>query len=177
MKRSALDAMPHAVEIERCWLLTSLPKLPDSALSLRISQGYLPRREHPDDLIGRLRKTKTPDGSTIYHHTIKTGRGLVRQEHERELSKGEFKKHWPRTAALRVKKWRHEVRVDELLWQIDEFDQPAGLVLAEVELPTEDTQVSIPKWLNEVIDREVTEEKQFTNRQIAKRLREAASLS
>jgi len=45
----------------------------------------------------------------------------------------------------------------ELVWEIDEFlDRP--LWLAEIELPSADTEVRVPEWLAEYVVREVTGE-------------------
>lgn len=155
-----------------------MPPLPDRAVALRIEQGYLPEPTNADaeadpdhaQVEGRLRRTTHPDGRIIHHHTIKRGRGLVRTEIEREITAAEFDRHWPRTAGCRIAKTRHEVRAGNLFWQIDQFDRPAGLILAEIELPTPDHEVAIPDWLRSSIVREVTDEIEYTNHALAIRL-------
>ena len=53
-----------------------------------------------------------------------------------------------------------------LTWEIDEFlDRP--LVLAEIELPAEDTEVVVPGWLEPELLREVTGEVEYSNSNIA----------
>lgn len=47
------------------------------------------------------------------------------------------------------------------------FDQPPGLVLAEVELPEARHPASPPAWLAPFIEREVTDDPRYTNRAIA----------
>lgn len=143
--------------------------MPAGGRRLRIEQGYLPSCAGTlaTDLEGRLRRTTAPDGQVIFHHTIKRGAGLIREEIEREISAEEFARHWPRTEPVRIAKTRHEVRVGEWLWQVDVFDRPAGLVLAEVELSDAQAAVAIPNWIERAVLREVTDDAGFTNRAIA----------
>lgn len=59
-----------------------------------------------------------------------------------------------------VEKTRHFIRQGELTWEVDEFDGAnAGLVVAEIELPAEDTAFDQPAW----IGREVTEDQRYYN--------------
>jgi len=59
-----------------------------------------------------------------------------------------------------VSKMRHEVRVDDFLFEIDEFrGDNEGLVLAEVELDHEDETFPRPAWLGE----EVTGDPRYYN--------------
>ena len=48
-----------------------------------------------------------------------------------------------------VEKSRYEWRSDDgFLWEVDEFEGGlANLILAEVELPSEDTPIRIPSWV------------------------------
>ena len=59
-----------------------------------------------------------------------------------------------------VTKTRHLIRHGDLVWEIDEFhDANAGLVVAEIELPSADHPFDQPDWLDE----EVSEDKRYTN--------------
>jgi CYTH domain-containing protein len=55
----------------------------------------------------------------------------------------------------------------QLTWEIDEFTDRA-LVLAEIELPSADTDVEIPGWLEPCIEREVTGDVKYLNSTLAK---------
>lgn len=158
------DTVP--LEIERTYLLDRLPNIPPEAWAIRIEQGYL---SDEAELDGRLRREIQPDGTVRCTHTIKSGRGLVRQEVEREISEQEFKQHWPATNGQRLTKVRYCVPVGDLTWEIDAFNE-LKLVLAEVELPTINTKAPPPPWLQRHIVREVTEEKQYRNHALARRL-------
>ncbi len=119
---------------------------------------------------GRLRKAIGPDGVAVMTHTIKTGRGVVRTEIEREITAAEFEAHWPLTLGCRIKKTRYRVAgeglSDPIIWEIDVFEDRA-LVLAEVELPCVDAEVVFPRWLAGHIVREVTDEAGYTNHALA----------
>ncbi|MFP4541326.1 MAG: CYTH domain-containing protein [Opitutales bacterium] len=63
-----------------------------------------------------------------------------------------------------VEKIRHYVPAGDLTWEVDVFTgRHAGLVLAEIELPTESTEFVRPAWLGE----EVTEDPDYGNYALA----------
>ncbi|MEE8459108.1 MAG: hypothetical protein V3S08_04510 [Phycisphaerales bacterium] len=148
------------LEIERKYLLQSLPQFPATAQSYRMDQGYFA------DEPGRVRRTRAPDGTMTYTHTVKKGIGLVREEIERELSADEFESLWHRTTGRRLTKTRTKVPEGNLVWEIDDYDA-LDLVVAEVELPTPETRVTIPGWLAPHVVREVTEDPAYQNWAIA----------
>jgi CYTH domain-containing protein len=66
-----------------------------------------------------------------------------------------------------VHKRRHTVRgSDDLVWEIDEF-LDRDLVLAEVELPSAETEFELPSWLSEALNREVTDDEKYSNLSLA----------
>jgi CYTH domain-containing protein len=66
-----------------------------------------------------------------------------------------------------VRKRRYVVAAGERRWEIDEFlDRP--LVLAEIELGSEDEEVVVPGWLARFVEREVTDEPEYLNVKLAK---------
>jgi adenylate cyclase len=63
-----------------------------------------------------------------------------------------------------VEKTRHLVRIDDTLWEVDEFaGDNAGLVVAEVELKAEDQPFARPDWLGP----EVTHDARYFNSNLA----------
>lgn len=162
-------------EIERKFLLDSMPAIPAGADVWRIEQGYLnPHATSPqraaDGLVGgRLRRVTLPDGTIECTHTIKSGIGMVRMETERVITPDLFARHWPATAGRRLAKTRHRVRDGQVLWEIDVFDQ-LDLILAEVELPSANFDVALPPWVRPHIAREVTDDPFYTNAAIAARI-------
>ncbi|AUH52969.1 adenylate cyclase [Chromobacterium sp. ATCC 53434] len=65
-----------------------------------------------------------------------------------------------------VDKLRHRIEHQGFVWEVDEFfGENAGLVLAEIELPAEDTPFAKPQWIGE----EVTEDGRYTNAYLSKK--------
>jgi adenylate cyclase len=157
-------------EIERSYLLLRLPDLPARAVALKLEQGYLPDAGGEGGVQeGRLRRTVYPDGRIVCKHTIKHGEGLVRTEIERTIDEAEFEAGWPRTAGRRLRKTRYAISEGERTWEVDDF-LDIDLVLAEVELPTPDTEAPIPAWLAPHLVREVTDEPEYRNFRLALRI-------
>lgn len=153
---------PSNLEIERKFLLKKLPETMPDSTSVLIEQGYLPGER----LVERLRAVEVGRRRT-YLRTVKVGAGLVRTELEEETGAEVFKAMWPLTKGKRLTKRRHRVPDGKLTWEIDEFTDRA-LVLAEVELPSADTDVEIPGWLEGCIEREVTGDVAYLNSTLAK---------
>jgi len=162
------------LEIERVWLLTGAPCIPEHALVWKIEQGYLPIAGHDmhasDFAEGRIRRIQQADGRVECLQTIKRGSGLVREETERTISIETFQQLWPSTQGCRIRKIRHRVSDGisdgDLLWEVDQFlDWP--LWLAEVELPRVDAPVFIPMWLKPVLGEEVTHNARWRNHALA----------
>ena len=167
------NASSDPLEIERVFLLDRMPDVPRSlscvAEHWKIEQGYLsPSESVPGHgpVEGRLRRITHEDGSIELKHTVKSGLGLVRTERERAMDHSEFQALWPATAGRRIQKTRLRIVVGGQIWEIDQFSD-RDLVLAEAELPTVETPLSIPEWLQPHIIREVTEEGAFRNFHLA----------
>jgi CHAD domain-containing protein/CYTH domain-containing protein len=153
---------PSQLEIERKFLLKGLPESMPDATSVTIEQGYLPGER----LVERLRAVEVGRQRT-YFRTVKVGAGIVRTELEEETSAEVFKSMWPLTKGKRLTKRRHRVPDGAFAWEIDEFTDRA-LVLAEIELPAADTEVTIPEWLQPLVEREVTGDVAYLNSTLAK---------
>ena len=98
--------------------------------------------------------------------TVKSsGTGLSRDEFQYEIPMDEAK------ALLRlcqndiIEKTRYHVIVEGKQWDVDQFHgNNDGLWIAEVELKSEDEQVTLPKW----VTNEVTGDKHYYNAFISK---------
>ena len=151
------------VEIERKYLLRELPHFPRVVDVLEIDQGYLPGV----NVLERLRRQRSQAGVTRYFRTIKLGVGVERVELEDETDQRTFDHLWQLTEGRRLRKRRYLVPNGMDIWEIDEFtDRP--LVLAELEIERADTPVVIPDWLKPTLVREVTDEREYTNRALAR---------
>lgn len=150
-------------EIERKFLLRSMPKLPEGAVRTEIVQGYLPG-EHLQERVRRVRRSGEPPK---YYRTVKLGSGISRTEIEEEADQATFRRLWSLTKGRRVRKLRFKVPDGELTWEIDRFFGHR-LVLAEIELPSEDFDVQIPEWLRNHVERDVTGEDEYVNINLAR---------
>ena len=148
-------------EIERKYLLSALPPRARDFPCVPIDQGYVPGER----LHERLRRTKQ-DGVVRCYRTVKLGTGVSRIEIEEETTPEIFSRMWTLTRGKRVQKRRWKVPAGELTWEIDEF-LDRELVLAEIELPSEDTEVEIPGWLAPYLVREVTDDPSYLNLNLA----------
>lgn len=157
------------LEIERRFLLKKIPtEKCDTALE--ITQCYLSPKD--DKETERVRAvTKILSGNVVgdkWYHTIKTptdGLGMI--ETEKEISWEDYslgKEHSDR----RISKTRYVFKhtSDKLYWEIDVFTS-LNLVIAEIEIPSEDYVLVIPEWLRPYILMEITGMKQFSNSNLA----------
>lgn len=150
-----------ATEIERKYLLSALPREAKRAPCIEIEQGWIPGKE----LHERLRRTAGADGEHFYR-TVKLGKGVKRIEVEDECSREVFLTLWSLTKGKRIHKRRYQVAQGDFVWEIDEF-LGRDLVLAEIELPSEETTVDPPGWLAKVMVRDVTNESTYVNINLA----------
>lgn len=91
-----------------------------------------------------------------------------------EISRHEFEYAIPHAEAqtimdamcpMLVDKLRYCIEFDGFVWEVDEFfGDNAGLVLAEIELPSEDTVFAKPAWIGE----EITLDGRYTNAYLSK---------
>lgn len=144
-------------EIERRFLVSS-PSWRDATTRTRhLLQGYVARE---DGVAVRLRLIDEQAWLTI-----KGPGGLVRPEFEYPVPPAEARLMLDTLCAgRRIAKTRHDVPHDGLLWEVDVFEGPlAGLVIAEVELPTPDHSVGLPPWAGH----EITGDDRYANAALA----------
>lgn len=147
-------------EIERKFLLKTLPPHLEENDGFPIEQGYLAIEPHAIQV--RLRKK----GDTAYL-TCKRGEGTVREEYEIELSPAQFNALWPLTAGRRLLKRRYEIPYRGHVIEIDIYDgSNRGLVVAEVEFESESDARDFvpPDWFAE----DVSGSPQYSNRNLAR---------
>ena len=160
-------ASREGIEIERKYLLRHLPEEARDGRWIDVAQGYLPGTR----LHERVRRVSVHHGSgrkdVRFYRTVKLGEGVARTEIEEETTEAIFLALWPLTRRRRLRKRRYEVDVDGRTWEIDEF-RNRDLVLAEIELDSEDDDVTFPDWLAPAVQREVTGEPEFLNINLAR---------
>ena len=157
------DCASAGREIEHKYLLKGLPAATAEAPSVEIEQGYLPGKK----VMERIRRVHFPDGGRKWYRAVKSGNGLERVELEEESDPELSRAMWALTQGRRLRKRRYSIHEsDDLIWEVDEF-LDRDLVLAEVEVPTTDTSFELPDWMRDLVDREVTDEPEYTNARLA----------
>jgi CHAD domain-containing protein/CYTH domain-containing protein len=161
------EAGREGLEVERKYLLRFLPEEARDGRRIDIAQGYIPGSR----LHERIRRVSVYHGSgrkdVHFYRTVKLGEGVTRTEIEEETTEAVFLAMWPLTLRHRLRKRRFEVDADGQTWEIDDFKN-RDLVLAEIELDSEDDEVTFPDWLAPAVQREVTGEPEFQNINLAR---------
>lgn len=139
-----------AVEIERKFLVASDRWKEEVVRSVRLRDGLISSSER-----GKVRVRITDDKATL---AIKgPRRGLSRDEYEYEIPFEDGVALLERHCAHDIlEKTRFFVPAGDLVWEVDVYSGIlSGVVIAEIELPSEDTDFDRPSWLGaEVTGRE-----------------------
>lgn len=87
--------------------------------------------------------------------------GMSRDEYEIPMPTADARELLDRLCeGITIEKWRHIVQHEGCEWEIDEFvGENAGLVIAELELESEDAEFERPPWLGA----EVTHDERYYN--------------
>jgi adenylate cyclase len=91
--------------------------------------------------------------------TIKgASQGRTRAEYEYQIPVSEAREMLDLCDRPLITKRRYKIFQDNLIWEVDEFlGENQGLIIAEVELESEDREIILPDW----IDREVSDPKYY----------------
>ena len=145
-----------AIEIERKFLLQPGAWKPGDA-GRRMTQGYLSR--DPDRTV-RVRIV----GEQAWM-TVKSRRtGISRTEIEFAISLDHARDLMALCHQPIIDKTRHEVVHEGMVWEVDVFHGAnEGLIVAEIELPAEDTPFAPPDWIGE----EVSHDPRYTNSRLS----------
>jgi len=120
-------------------------------------QGYI--LSDPQKTI-RVRLTDTEAFLTIKGQTV----GAARPEFEYSIPMEDARHMLDNFCISELSKIRYFIPHDGHTWEVDEFlGQNEGLIVAEIELSSEDEQFSLPDW----VDKDVTAEKKYTNSNLA----------
>ncbi|WP_316824511.1 CYTH domain-containing protein [Pedobacter miscanthi] len=116
-------------------------------------QGYLLTDK---DKTIRVRATESKGFLTIKGKTI----GATRMEFEYEIPLPEATELLDNFAISELSKTRYEITMGGKLWEVDVFSgENEGLIVAEIELESEDENFDLPDW----VSNEVTEEEKYYN--------------
>ena len=147
-----------ALEIERKFLLQSdaWRDAVDSRVLMR--QGYLAGGERSS-----VRVRIAGEEAWLNLKAKRSGRTRLEYEYPIPLADADEILRYLCAGPL-VEKYRHEIHAGPHVWEIDEFlGDNAGLVVAEIELTSEDEAFERPAWLG----MEVTEDQRYYNFNLA----------
>jgi len=141
------------VEIERKFLVDTIPSHQISR-SKKVKQGYMVNDESQ---VVRVRSMDDDHFLTIKSNT----RGLSRLEFEYQIPRRDALDMFKHLCGPSIiEKTRHYIEFQGHTWEVDEFHgRNQGLVVAEIELKSEDEKFEIPGW---VID-EVSHDPRYYN--------------
>ena len=144
------------LEIERKFLIN---KIPDNCeKSIHIKQYYM----HIDDYF--VQRLRFFDKQKTIISLKQNCEGLSRYEFEYEIPLSDAQKIVSMSNSKFIEKIRHIIYFDKIKWEIDEFlGQNEGLLIAEVELDSEDQDIVLPEWVNI----EVTNQHKYFNYNLA----------
>lgn len=149
-----------ALEIERKFRLANDAWRAEVCASTLLRQGYLANTARASVRV-RL------DGQHGWLSVKAMRAGTTREEYEVQIPQADAREMLERLCeGIPIEKWRHIVEYGGRKWEIDEFlAENAGLVIAELELESEDAPFERPAWLGP----EVTDDERYYNVRLSQR--------
>lgn len=147
------------IEIERKFLVKEFDKTL-ATKEIKIKQGYI----------------SSNDGKVVRVRTFNDKAYLTVKYRKSKISRGEFEYEIPFSDALLLienacsgevlEKTRYIYPFDKKTWEIDVFEgKNKGIIIAEIELEREDEKFSLLPF----IEKEVTDDKRYSNHNLAKK--------
>ena len=134
-----------ALEIERKFKVANADWRDSVTRSTSLRQGYLSTK--PEATV-RVRLENGVGTLTIKSKT----RGISRSEFEYDIPSSEVTQLLQLCEGPLIEKIRHLVIIGEHTWEIDEFSgDNQGLIIAEIELSSEDESFKKPGWLGKEV--------------------------
>lgn len=154
------------MEIERKFLISSLPKGISECRCARIEQGYLDFGDE-DEPERRIRKLTEGD-KTLYFYTEKGKGDLCREEEEYEIPEYSYENLKELVISSILEKTRHYLSVEGFTAEIDVYGGSLeGLTVAEVEFSSlEEAEGFTPP---EFFGEEITYDKKYRNKNLARK--------
>jgi adenylate cyclase len=146
------------VEIERKFLLVSMPAYVAALPEVRIEQGFLNTDKHR---VTRVRVTS--EGEAFL--TVKgLAHGATRVEIETPIDPQKARAMLSMVDGAVISKTRRRVANAGKIWEVDIFaGANEGLMVAEIELASEHESFDLPSW----VGKEVTEDPRYANSSLA----------
>ncbi|MCO6497936.1 MAG: CYTH domain-containing protein [Chitinophagaceae bacterium] len=146
------------VEIERKFLVNKQEwGRVEKPVVISVKQGYL--LSAPEKIV-RIRVKGSGGFITIKGRS----EGISRKEYEYSIPAEEAEELIDRFCDNVISKVRYKIMVSGKLWEVDEFHgDNEGLLMAEIELTSEDEEFVKPDW----IDKEVSDDQRYYNANLA----------
>jgi len=134
------------IEIERKFLVVNDGWRKDVISETRLKQGYLANQERASV---RVRIAGHQAHLNIKSATL----GIRRSEFEYEIPLSDAEDMLEKVAIRPfIDKTRHRVKCGEHIWEVDLFHgENRGLIVAEIELSSEDESFKIPEWVGDEV--------------------------
>ncbi len=143
------------IEIERKFLVSSTEFFALADSKVYIKQGYLSKDPHRT-----VRVRIKDERAFLTIKGISSESGMSRYEWEKEIALEEGETLMRLCLPTIIEKTRFIVPQGTLTFEVDVFEREhKGLILAEIELPSEKTTINLPPW----IGKEVTGDKRYYN--------------
>ena len=161
------------IEIERKFLLKAMPDVLPTEV-VKIDQFYYKNKE---GVWERVRQWNSNLYGKKWIHTIKTKiSDFSNEEVEKDITKleyEEFKKECRqnKSNSRYIKKERWIYPDGDLYWEVDIFKDKCHIIIAEIEIPSEDYDLNIPEFISKKTLLEVTGQKLFSNRSLSIKLK------
>lgn len=150
-----------ALEIERKFLVNSDSFKEEAYQKNYIKQGFLNSNKNRTV---RIRIMDDKGFLTIKGKSNKSG--TSRFEWEKEISKNEAKELFSLCEKGSIEKYRYLIKYKNHVFEVDQFlGENDGLVVAEIELSSEEESIKKPSWLG----KEVTGKKKYYNSNLSKK--------
>lgn len=149
------------MEIERKFLVNAaLWEQLEKPVPVRIQQAYL---SNDANCTVRVRTKGSKGYLTVKGKSV----GISRSEYEYEIPIAEANQMIQEFCPKVLSKDRYEIKVGNHLWEVDVFHEKlAPLVVAEIELRSENESFALPNW----IEKEVSDDISYYNSKLIERL-------
>ena len=146
------------VEIERKFLLKNSEWRNCQKEEIKLRQGYL---NSNSERTVRVRTNGRVGIITIKGKTT----NMTRKEYEYEIPLAEALELLDLCEQPIIEKTRNKIIYNQKIWEVDEFEgNNKGLILAEIELESEDEEFQLPDWIGQ----EVTSDPRYYNSSLIK---------
>lgn len=135
------------IEIERKFLVNDMSFKREAVEKHRLTQGYICK-----DSARTVRIRLSDDKAFLTIKGTGSASGMSRYEWEKEISQSDFRDLLLLCKEGIIDKFRYIVPFEGKVFEVDEFfGENAGLVVAEIELLSENEQFKRPAWLGKEV--------------------------